>query len=62
MPRSDQETVSFTWELLPGEEIHECYNCGPLRRLVEADPAARYGLIVREWHVPACAVLEEPQV
>lgn len=53
MHQPDQEDPTFTWELLPGEEINECPDCVPLR-VVEADPAAPYGLVLREWHGAQC--------
>lgn len=60
MRQDDRESASFAWELLPGEEVHQCPDCGPLRRVVEADPDARYGLVLREWHTPDCILASEP--
>lgn len=49
------EQPSYTWPLTPGDEIHECYDCGPFwRSAVEADPTAPYGLSLREWHTQEC--------
>lgn len=59
MPVPEQETISFAWELSPGERVSECHDCGPLGMVVEADPSAPYGLVLREWHRKDCAVMRE---
>lgn len=61
MSAPQREIVPFTWELSPGEHVFECHDCGPLGMVVEADPSAQYGLVLREQHFKDCPVMALPK-